>query len=398
MIDKKNLVEKSNLLNSFSCNDMSLIELRFFCLYLSRLNARNPSQRTVVIPIEEFEYFFDIKVNTTLFTQKIKRIAGRTVEIRLNNKNKILTLYSQFEWAEKDPRSISITCNYDIMPYIFELKKNYTTYMIGNIAKLNSVSKIRLYEICKQYEKIGTIKLNIDELKQILGSLLKEFKEFKRITLEPAIKDINQYTDIEVSYEKVLSCRKVVALNFTIKPKKQVQIEPTEPIEVVESVEKAVEKSIPQPEPQQYPDLVTKVYNKCYKVYTMEQVQSLLDMAEMISDNPAAYVINMYYTIRAYNTKINNMYNYTLSVIQANLSKKSKESPKKKKRETSYDINEFMDFVHSTKRIMTPDDYQEEVKPTPKVEETQTCYQETSSEQTYDDFEEILSSDEMPFE
>lgn len=340
MIDKKNLVEKSNLFNSFSCNDMSLIELRFFCLYLSRLNARNPSQRTVVIPMEEFEDFFDIKVNTTLFTQKIRKIAGRTVEIRLDNKNKILTLYSQFEWAENDPRSINITCNYDIMPYIFELKKNYTTYMIGNIAKLNSVAKIRLYEICKQYEKISTIKLNIDELKQILGSQLKEFKEFKRITLEPAIKDINEYTDIQVSYEKNLSCRKVVALTFTISKKDDA------PKFLPNSVEN-VEKPVNNP--------LESLYYRCNEAYNMGQLEMLYNYVEnsgaKLNVNTENYIYSVYCQTKIEGNKVNNLFKYTFAIIKKqmneyifNVQPVQKEEPPKekpKKEESNIDFKEW---------------------------------------------------------
>ena len=74
---KKNIVEKSNTLNMFISNTndaMTLNELRFFYMYLSKLNARNPDKRTAEISVDEFERLFGVELNTTEFTAKIQKI------------------------------------------------------------------------------------------------------------------------------------------------------------------------------------------------------------------------------------------------------------------------------------------------------------------------------------
>ena len=313
---------------------MGLTELRFFCLYLSHLNARDISQRTVNISIKEFENFFGVKVNTTLFTNKIEKIMGRTVKIKENNLIKILTLYSEFSWKEDEPNIITITCNDKIVPYIFELKNNYLTYMIGNIAKLNSVQKIRLYEVMKQYEKIKEIKFNLEELQKMMCcNINSEFKYFRKNTLDPAIKDINEYTDIQVSYEKVLNCRKVVALKFTITSKDKA-------IKNIEEIPVKVEKVKEKPVEKEKVELGFKFDNS----YLPEQLENLLDIAKSVSDKPEAYLKSIYYQIKARNKNISNLYNYTLSIINADLknvsatsSKPKKESSKPKKESSILD-------------------------------------------------------------
>ena len=145
-------------------------------------------------------------------------------------------------------------------------------------------------------------------------------------------------------------------------------------------------------------DTVNKVYVKCKKAYTIEQIEDLLDLAEMISDNPEAYIVSVYRIIKARNTKINNIYNYTLSVIQADLKKSSSVSSKKERKKTSYDLDEFKDFIHSTKRNMVGDDYLEETQLIQEIDSN--ALEEIPSddfEDIYDDFEEILRSGEIPF-
>lgn len=305
-IKSNNLVEKSNVLNTLMSTDMGLTELRFFCLYLSKLNARNQDKRTVDILISEFECFFGIKFNTTLFNQKIRKIMGRTVEIKENSKIRVLTLYSEFCWKENESSVISITCNDKMLPYLFKLQGNYTKYMIGNIAKLNSVSKIRLYEILKQYEKIGTIKISIEELKLMLCSSKKsDFRHFRMDTLEPAIKDINEYTDIMVSYEKILSCRKVVALTFTIDKKK------------IFSADNVDEQSADT--------TIQSLYYRCKEEYTIKQLEQLYDYVSNccinISSGVDNYIYSVYANIKISGNKINNLFKYTFSVIKNDITK-----------------------------------------------------------------------------
>ena len=93
-----NIVEKSNKLNTLSCLDMSLTEFRFFLMYLSKINAREISSRTAYINIEEFEQLFNVKINTTRFTQKVRQIMSRTVDITNGDEHIVLTLYSEFRW------------------------------------------------------------------------------------------------------------------------------------------------------------------------------------------------------------------------------------------------------------------------------------------------------------
>jgi len=306
-----NLVEKSNILNTLRCPDMSLTELRFFCLYLSKLNAREPENRTIIIPIEEFEEMFETKLNTTIFKQKIKRVLSQSAEIKTDGEVTEINLYSKFKWKEEDCKYVEVTCNYDVVPYLFELQKNYTTYMIGNIAKLTSVSKIRLYEIAKQYEKMSSIKLPLEELQEMMCSQVgTEFPFFNRDTLKPAIKDINRYTDVEISYDKVLSCRKVVALNLHIKSKVK---------KVIDSkFKKELIKSVTYVEEEYHGDYFEELRAKCSNAYTRNEIKQLYALAEQygVTGNIGAYIVDLYLKIKKNNKSITNLYSYTLKSLE----------------------------------------------------------------------------------
>ena len=348
--NSKNWLEKSNLLNTLSDieRDMNLIEFRFFCLYLSKINARDINTRHVEISISEFENTFEIKFNTTNFCKQIRKIMSRTVEITSNNHKEILTLYSRFRYKIDNPKVIEISCNDMMLPYLFELKSNYTSYMLKNIIKLNSVSKIRLYEILKQYQKIGNVKIGLDDLQKMMCVKVSLFNDFKLKRLEPAIKDINEYTDIMVSYEKILSCRKVVALKFTITKKGIFK----DIIDVPNKSQNtdALLESI-QPPISEVDDKIMTLYYELDKVYSMDELKQLLDICAGISSKPDVYLKNIYYQIKARKKKINNLFSYTLTVINADLKNSPPEEPKKKKSSSyddtpSYDLDAYIKGLH----------------------------------------------------
>ena len=49
------LVEKRNILNEIRKTNMTLKQLRFFSIYLAKINARDLSTRSVRFPLDDFQ-------------------------------------------------------------------------------------------------------------------------------------------------------------------------------------------------------------------------------------------------------------------------------------------------------------------------------------------------------
>lgn len=325
--ESKNIIEKSNKLNTMQCyNDiqqMGLTEYRFFCLYLSKLNARNSDARTVIIPLSEFEWLFGVSLHTTIFNDTIDRIMNRKMRVQEDNgKTSVINLYSKFSWVDDNRfcKEIEVTCNYDIVPYLFELRNNYTSYKISNIVMLNSVSKIRMYEICRQYLRLGTIKLQVNELQAMLFCKVTQFRDFTQKVLKPAVGDINKYTDINVSYKKVLSCRRVVALELTIEAKDNESLN-----DIQDNIKRLVE--LP-PEPIPVKDTISEtlesLYYKLEKVYSISELSYMyqfIECSEAFCISADKYITSVYSLIKAKvdTTRIKDMYRYTLAILEKNV-------------------------------------------------------------------------------
>lgn len=89
---------------------------------------------------------------------------------------------------------------------------------------------MRLYEVIIAWRKKGkTNQIHIDELRKRLGVLPTEYLKmelFKRKILNFSIKEINDKTDIFVTYEQHKNGRKIIGFTFSFKNKKKEKNKP----------------------------------------------------------------------------------------------------------------------------------------------------------------------------
>lgn len=113
-----------------------------------------------------------------------------------------------------------------VIPYISLLESGFTRYNLEYIAPMTSVYGVRFYELFKCWlmgDKSKVKSINLDELKSLLDikGQYASIKDFKFYVLDRGIEDVNQHTDLAVSYENTRTGRKITGLDFTINVKQQ---------------------------------------------------------------------------------------------------------------------------------------------------------------------------------
>ena len=89
---------------------------------------------------------------------------------------------------------------------------------------LKSKYAIRLFELFKSYQYQKIKEFGIDELKSLLyAENYDNFAHFKKRVLEPAISEINEFTEIKVSYATISKGRKVIKVRFEITRKPAIE-------------------------------------------------------------------------------------------------------------------------------------------------------------------------------
>jgi len=222
------LIEKRNVLNEIRANGMTLQELRFFSIYLSKINPRETSTRVVRFSLKEFQRIMEfsshvkieyIKHVTNSLLCKVVNVPtdrGGYEGFQLFKRCKV-DVDDNGEWY------IEIDAHDQALPLMFQFKERYFTYELWNALRLKSSNQLRMYEILKQYEKALERVVSVNELKDLLGIGQEEYArygDFRTHVLDVCKMALEENTDIKYTYEptgKKGKGGKILNLKFSIK-------------------------------------------------------------------------------------------------------------------------------------------------------------------------------------
>lgn len=227
LIKKEYLVEKRNVLNEMRSNNMTLQGLRFFSVYLSKINARDPNTRVVRFTIKEFSNImgFSGNFNFAHYEKTKDRLlsfivdrpttSGRGIESFQLFKRCKLEQDKEGEWY------FEIDAHDDALPLMFDFKDRYFTYELWNALRLSSFNQVRMYEILKQHEYKGEISISLADLRYMLNISANEYQRWDRFrysVLESCKAALAEKTDIKYTYEPIRNGRggKVTGLKFLV--------------------------------------------------------------------------------------------------------------------------------------------------------------------------------------
>jgi len=115
-----------------------------------------------------------------------------------------------------------------VLPLITYLEKHLTSYELKQVANLTSGYAIRLYELLIAWRSTGkTPLIDLYEFRSKLGigdDKYQRMGQLKEKVLHLAIEQINEHTDITVSYEQHKQGRNISGFSFKFKQKKNEKI------------------------------------------------------------------------------------------------------------------------------------------------------------------------------
>ena len=220
-MSKKELVVKSNQVVEASYR-LSVTEQRVLLSAIAKIPKQVEVSDDVIytvnvqdlnkIGIHEKASYRELKLAVDrLYERSINFIDGSTSKIR---------------WVQRidfnDSKSeIAIRFSKDILPYISNVKENFTQYLLSDVATMRSAYSFRLYELLAQYKKISKRLIAIDELRIMLdvGKRYKTTGNLIAWVIQPSIDEINEVTNLTVTVEPKKTGRKYTHLEFIIKVK-----------------------------------------------------------------------------------------------------------------------------------------------------------------------------------
>lgn len=210
-----------------ACYKLTLDEMRVLLLTIGKIDplAEN-HHRDFEFTVAEFAECFgaDEKSAYQQVQKAIDKLSGRLVVIERNEKlQRKVTFLTEQVYFYGEGR-FQVILHEKLMPLISDIKEKFTKYNLEFIAKFTSFHAIRLYEILAQHRRYGFREIELETLKnwlQIADKYGNRWDNFKVKLLEPAILEINEKSDLFVSYEPIKRGRKIAGLKFLISQAQQ---------------------------------------------------------------------------------------------------------------------------------------------------------------------------------
>ena len=218
-------VAKSNELIQQSRFSMTVQQNKIMLYLISKIKPMDIGDEVYSVSIREFCKVCNIDYNSGKnyadAKKAIKAIADKSVWVKQEDGSEVLLRWLNRVKLNRETNCFEITFHEDMLPYLYDLQSRYTRYCFNNVLTMKSKYGIRLYELLKSYQFMKKeISFTIEELKKRLDAEgYKRYPDFRRFVLEKAIEDINECSDIEVSYTPYSSSNKrgTNYITFTIK-------------------------------------------------------------------------------------------------------------------------------------------------------------------------------------
>ena len=231
---KNGLVVKDNALINASYN-LELTEQRLIMLAI--INARESGQGITAdskleIHASDYAKLFNVSLDASYkaLREAVNNLFNRqfsyTAEYKRTGKIGVV----RSRWVSRifyvdDLALLEITFAPDVVPLVTRLEEHFTSYQAKQVAHLTSKYAVRLYELLIAWREAGKVPpIEISEFRNRLGLLDDEYTamhNFKKRVLEPSIQQINEHTDITVTYEQHKKGRTISGFSFRLKQKPQ---------------------------------------------------------------------------------------------------------------------------------------------------------------------------------
>ena len=219
-VSSRNLVVQHNRIIEAKYR-LSVGEQRLVKLLISMIEKDDEDFKVYKVSVADFSRLLDVSDKDIY--RKVKNSSKKLI-------SNVLTFIGeddrelQVAWlssAEYIPNEgvVELEFSPKLKPFLLQLKKHFTAYELGNVINLKHTYSIRIYELLKQYEKIGIRSFKIEHLRELLmlkDNEYKQFCDFRRWILKPAQKELNEKTDIYFLWNEEKKNQKCVSIEFII--------------------------------------------------------------------------------------------------------------------------------------------------------------------------------------
>lgn len=221
----KNLVVMQNKIQQ-CFKEMTLDEKRILIISSPKARMTDATEADVIeVTAEEFARECGIKSKSAYKQLEIasQNLINRSFSYRNERGKRVVVTWVIRAVYEDGYIALNFPAEVLLMLQEFDKINTYTKYKKEEVLKLKGEYSIDLYHLAKRYQGMKGFEMTLEDYKLELGlpPSYDRINNLKARALHSPISEINDKTDIIVSYKNITRGRKVTGFKFTIKAKPQ---------------------------------------------------------------------------------------------------------------------------------------------------------------------------------
>lgn len=214
-------VVKANEIIQRARIDLGIQELKTFAFILSKVKPTDQHGQWYTFSVQEYcdvcgidntsgKNYLDVK-------KALKTLRDKSFWLTDENGKETTVGWLDKAQINKGSGKVKVRFDEDLEKYIIGWFEQYTQYSLCQVLPMQSQYSFLLFELLKSYANLKEYTFDIDDLKSKIGGIVyKNFKDYRINVLERATREINLYTDLEISWQPITKGRKVIQIKFYI--------------------------------------------------------------------------------------------------------------------------------------------------------------------------------------
>ena len=222
---KNNLIVKSNQVIEASYT-LTTIEQRLILSAIAQVPKGEEISDDVLYPLTTknlVKLGGDEKASHKEFKDAVNRLYERSIVLRDGDES------DSFRWIQEKVFNGSkvafIRFSKPILPFLSNLKAEFTKYLESDIVGMSSPYSIRFYELIMQYRSIGKREISLEDLRWMfqLQNKYPVWADLKKRVIEQATKEINEHSPYNLTIEPKRTGRKITSIVLKFQDKKSLK-------------------------------------------------------------------------------------------------------------------------------------------------------------------------------
>ena len=222
---KNNLIVKSNQVIEASYT-LTTIEQRLILSAIAQVPKGEEISDDVLYPLTTknlVKLGGDGKASHKEFKDAVNRLYERSIVLRDGDES------DSFRWIQekvfKESTVAFIRFSKPILPFLSNLKAEFTKYLESDIVGMSSPYSIRFYELIMQYRSIGHREISLEDLRWMfqLQNKYPVWADLKKRVIEQATKEINEHSPYNLTIEPKRTGRKITSIVLKFQDKKSLK-------------------------------------------------------------------------------------------------------------------------------------------------------------------------------